>query len=52
MFANSAFTFRGSCGSCYNPNATRDTYLSEQEATYALAIFAVLKGITYFFVPN
>ncbi len=45
MFANSAFTFKGGCGSCYNPNANRDAYLSEQEATYALAIFAVLKGI-------
>jgi len=45
MFANSAFTFRGSCGSCYNPNAVRDAYLSEREATYALAIFAVLKDI-------
>jgi hypothetical protein len=45
MFANSAFTFRGGCGSCYNPNANRDAYLSEQEATYALAIFAVLKEI-------
>ena len=46
MFANSAFTFRGGCGSCYNPAANRDAYLSEQEATYALAIFAVLKGIS------
>ena len=45
MFANSAFTFRGGCGSCYNPNANRDAYLSEREATYALAIFAVLKDI-------
>jgi len=45
MFANSAFTFRGSCGSCYNPAANRDAYLSEREATYALAIFAVLKEI-------
>lgn len=45
MFANSAFTFRGSCGSCYNPAANRDAYLSEREATYALAIFAVLKKI-------
>ena len=43
MFANSAFTFRGGCGSCYNPYAKRDAYLSEFEATYALAIFAVLK---------
>jgi hypothetical protein len=45
MFANSAFTFRGGCGSCYNPQANRDAYLSELESTYALAIFAVLKGI-------
>jgi hypothetical protein len=45
MFANSAFTFKGGCGSCYNPNANRNAYLSEQEATYALAIFAVLKQI-------
>lgn len=45
MFANSAFSFRGGCGSCYNPSANRDAYLSEQEATYSLAIFSVLKGI-------
>jgi hypothetical protein len=45
MFANSAFTFRGGCGSCYNPQANRDAYLSEQESTYALAIFSVLKEI-------
>lgn len=45
MFANSAFTFRSGCGSCYNPHAIRDAYLSELEATYALAIFAVLKAI-------
>jgi len=45
MFANSAYTFRGGCGSCYNPNAIRDAYLSEQQAVYALAIFAVLKNI-------
>ena len=45
MFANSAFTFRGGCGSCYNPHAVRKASLSELEATYALAIFAVLKDI-------
>lgn len=45
MFANSAFTFKGGCGSCYNPNANRDAYLSEREATYAMAIFSVLKDI-------
>jgi hypothetical protein len=45
MFANSAFTFRTGCGSCYNPNAVRDAYLTEYEATYALAIFARLQGL-------
>ena len=45
MFANSAYNFRGGCGSCYNPYAQRDAYLAEEEATYALAVFGVLKGI-------
>ena len=45
MIANSAYTFRGGCGSCYNPLAERTAYLSQDEATYALAIFCVLKGI-------
>ncbi len=45
MFANSAYNFRGGCGSCYNPYAQRTAYLSEVEATYALALFSVLKGI-------
>ena len=45
MFANSAYNFRGGCGSCYNPYAQRDAYLSEAEATYALALFCQLKGI-------
>ena len=47
MFANSAFTFRGGCGSCYNPQANRDAYLSESESIYALAIFCVLKAIPH-----
>ena len=46
MFANSAYNFRGGCGSCYNPYAQRDAYLSEAEATYALALFCLLKGIS------
>lgn len=45
MFANSAYTFKGSCASCYNPNANRDAYLTEQQSVYALAIFSVLKEI-------
>jgi len=45
MFANSAYNFRGGCGSCYNPYAQREAYLSEAEATYALALFCQLKDI-------
>ena len=45
MFANSAYTFKGGCGSCYNPLANRDAYLNERQSTYALAIFAALKNI-------
>ena len=45
MFANSAYNFRGGCASCYNPNAQRNAYLTEQQATYALAMFAVLKRL-------
>ncbi|MDJ0834418.1 MAG: hypothetical protein QNJ69_12920 [Gammaproteobacteria bacterium] len=45
MFANSAYTFKGGCGSCYNPLADRDAYLTERQSTYALAIFTVLKNI-------
>lgn len=45
MFANSAYNFRGGCSSCYNPYAQRDAYLSEAEATYALALFCMLKDI-------
>jgi hypothetical protein len=45
MFANSAYNFRGGCGSCYNPYAQRAAYLSETEATYALALFSVLKSV-------
>ena len=45
MIANSAYTFRGSCGSCYNPLAERSASLSQDEATYALAVFCCLKNI-------
>lgn len=45
MFANSAFTHRGGCGSCYNPNAVRQANLSELESLYALALFAALKRL-------
>ena len=45
MFANSAYTFRGGCGSCYDAREIRDAYLTEQQSVYGLAIFAVLKGL-------
>lgn len=45
MFANTAYTFRGGCGSCYNPLAERTAFLSQDEVTYALALFSALKGI-------
>jgi hypothetical protein len=45
MFANSAFHFQGGCGSC--ATVGRSAYLSEYEATYALAIFCGLKKIPH-----
>lgn len=45
MFANSASVFRGGCGSCHNPLAERSAFLSQDEVTYALALFCVLKEI-------
>lgn len=45
MFANSAYTFRGGCGSCYNGAANRQATLSENEVVFALALYCRLKGI-------
>lgn len=45
MFANSAYTFRGGCGSCYNAQANRTASLSENEIIFALALYCRLKGI-------
>ncbi len=45
MFANSASVFRGGCGSCHNPLAERRAFLSQDEVTYALALFCVLKEV-------
>lgn len=45
LLANSAYTFRGGCGSCYNPAANRAASLSENEVIFALALFCHLKGI-------
>lgn len=43
MFANSAFAFRGGCGGCRTPN--RAVYLSQDEATFALALFCQTHNI-------
>lgn len=45
LVANSAYTFRGSCARCYDPNANRVAALSESEAIFCLAVFGVLKEI-------
>lgn len=45
MLANSAYTYRGGCGSCYNPLSERSAFLSQDEVIYALAIFCTLKQI-------
>ena len=44
IFANTAYQFRGGCGSCNNPSLNREAGLPELETVYALALFCVLKG--------
>ncbi len=43
MLTNSAYTYRGSCASCYNPRANRQASLSESESIYALALFCHIR---------
>ncbi len=45
VFANTAYQFKGGCGSCNNRNLNRQAALPELETVYALALFCVLKGI-------
>ena len=45
MLANSAFKAPRGCGSCGSAAADRTSFLSQYDVTYALALFAVLKGI-------
>lgn len=52
MFANSAYQFRGSCGSCSSQMVARQASLTEQQACYALAIFSVLKRIPHHHVTK
>ncbi|UZE97921.1 hypothetical protein [Alkalimarinus alittae] len=45
MFANSAYTFRGGCGSCYNGQSNRQATLSESEVLFSMALYCKLKQI-------
>jgi hypothetical protein len=45
MFSNSAYVFRGGCGSCGQSTVARQASLTEEQATYALALFSVMKNI-------
>jgi hypothetical protein len=46
MFANTATVVRGGgCGGCSGGGPSRQAFLNEEEATYALALFCVLKEI-------
>lgn len=46
LLSNSAYTFRGGCGSCYNAMANRQPALTELDNVFVLAIFSRLKGIS------
>ncbi len=46
LLANSAYTFRGGCGSCYNAMANRQPALTELDSVFTLALFCRLKGIS------
>ena len=43
IFANTAYQFKGGCGSCNNASLNRQASLTEPETLYALALFCVLK---------
>lgn len=45
MFSNTAYQFKGGCGSCNNPSLNREVALPELESTYSLALFCQIKSI-------
>ncbi len=47
LLSNSAYTFRGGCGSCYNAMANRQPALTELDSVFVLALFCRLKGIAF-----
>jgi hypothetical protein len=44
MLSNTAYQFKGGCGSCFNAYANRQPALTESELIFALALMAKLKG--------
>jgi|GEM_PF-223417 len=44
IFSNTAYQFKGGCGSCNIRSLNREVALPELETVYALALFSVLKG--------
>lgn len=45
IFSNTAFQFKGGCGSCNNRQANRQSTLTEVETVYCLAMFCNLKSM-------
>lgn len=45
IMANTAYQFKGGCGSCNKSNLNRQSHLSEHEVLYALALFCNAKQI-------
>ena len=45
IFANTAYQFKGGCGSCNNRSLNRQPALPELETVYALALFCVMKSV-------
>jgi len=45
LIANTAYNFRGGCGKCSGPKVEREIYLSQDEAIYALALFAAVNEL-------
>ncbi len=46
MLSNTAYQFKGGCGSCYNPYANRRAALNEAQSVFLLALVAHFKGAT------
>jgi len=46
IFTNTAYQFKGGCGSCNNRSLNRQSALPENEMLYSLALFCCLKDIS------